>query len=592
MRTAPITALAALILTVAVSAPASAATAAPKITSLTASRHSVSGNKATKVTVKAVAASRRVLHVALAARDRRAAEDGGVHDVVRRDGDDPGAIRARTARTFTLTLKATKSGKSASRHGDGQAVRRISRPMSSMSAKPTSLTAAGGKVTIHGTVTHAKTCKLTSTPNLGSKTGSCSAGTFSKSFTVPANTSGSAKFYSFSLKAVGPGGSTTGTLVMGQPAGPVAVTLITSSPASLSADGGTLTVHGTVTGAKTCSMTSTPDVGSGSVAVQGRHVQQGLHHSGELHGSQPVSYSFKLSASGAGGSANATLTLDQPVAAAARGRHPEPQRHLPRRCPPQAASLTVSATLTGASQCTWTMDRRHPDRARARLHHVEQSRLRGHRGEPGSGRRPRTASRLDVTGPGGTASETLTMSQPPVTASVRRSRRSRRRPTSLTADGGTLNIALAVTGAATCSITGDHGVGSVTGADCSSGSYNHDFTIPANNTGTDITYTFDVTATSGANSATGSLSMTQPAAVSARAAGHEHDLVAGDGRLSRRDVHDHRARGTRRNLHDDELTQMSARRRRPTVPAARSAEPSRSRRTTARRASSTPSPCM
>jgi hypothetical protein len=507
MRTAPVTALAALILTVAVSVPASAATAAPKITSLTASHRSVSGNKATKVTVKASLSHAATCTLrsqpAIAGLPKTAACTTSFAKTVTVPANTSG-----TGRTFTLTLKATKGGKSASRtvtvKQSGASV-----PNVVMSARPTSLTATGGKVTIRGTVTHAKTCTLTSKPNLGSKKGPCSGGTIIQSFTVPTNTFGSSRFFAFTLKAVGPGGSTTGTLLLRQPAGPVAVTLITSSPANLAADGGPLKVHGTVTGAKTCTIKSTPDIGSGSVPCNdGTFTKDFTIDPNGSASNKP--YSFTLKAVGPGGTASGTLSLTQPVAPTA------PVDILSFNASPASlpgagtASLTVSATLTGASQCAWSMDGGAPTTVACTSSSSHNFGVIAANPGPGAASH---SFKLDVTGPGGTASETLTMSQPPVTAPGPAITSITPSPTSLTSDGGTLNVALAVQNADTCSIAGDHGVGSVTGADCSSGSYNHDFAIPANTTDSAITYTFDITATSGANSATGSLTMTQPAAV-------------------------------------------------------------------------------
>ena len=336
---------------------------------------------------------------------------------------------------------------------------------------------------------------------------------------------------------------------MGQPAGPVAVTLITSSPASLSADGGKLVVHGTVTGAKTCSMASTPDLGSGSVGCKDGTFRKRFTIPADST-NQPANFSFTLSASGAGGSASATLSLQQPVAAAPAvdilSLNASPAS-LPGAGTP---SLTVSATLTGASQCTWTMDGGTPT-APETCTTSSSHNFGVIAANPGPGVASHSFE-LDVTGPGGTASETLTMSQPPVTAPGPTITSITPSPDQLTAAGGTLNIALDVTGASTCSITGDHGVGSVTGADCSSGSYNHDFTIPANNTGADITYTFDVTATSGANSATGSLSITQPAAVPPGPQVTRMTSSPATVRLPRRHVRHHGARDERDDLRDDE----------------------------------------
>jgi hypothetical protein len=227
-------------------------------------------------------------------------------------------------------------------------------------------------------------------------------------------------------------------------------------------------------------------------------------------GASSKPYSFTLKAVGPGGTATGVLSLSQPVAPAATvdilSLNSSPAS-LPGA---GTASLTVSAALTGANQCAWSMD----GGAATTVACTTSSSRNFGLIAPNPG--PAAISHsfeLDVTGPGGTASETLTMSQPPVTAPGPSITSITPSPASLTSDGGTLNIALAVSGASTCSITGDHGVVGVSGANCSSGSYNRDFAIHANTSGSDITYTFDVTATSAGNSATGSLSMTQPAAV-------------------------------------------------------------------------------
>jgi hypothetical protein len=508
MRTAPFTALAALILTVAVSAPVLAATAAPKITSFTASRHTVSGNKATKVTVNASlrhgASCTLRSEPAIAGLPKTAACTTSFDKTVTVPANTSG-----TGGTFTLTLKATKGDKSASR---AVTVKQsgATPPNVVISAKPTSLTAAGGKVTIRGTVTHTKTCALTSKPNLGSKKGSCSSGTIIKAFTVPPNMSGSSRFFAFMVKAVGPGGSTTGTLLLRQPAGPVAVTLITSSPASLPAGGGPLRVHGTVTGAKTCSMTSTPDVGSGSVPCKDGTFSKDFTIPANSTAS-PGSYSFNLSASGAGGSADATLTLDQPVAAA------DPPNVVsmtpsPASLTAAAGTVTVSATLARASHCTWTSD---PDVGSATSAPCTTSSSHDFSVPANVGKTAKTYTfEIDVTGPGGTASSSLTMTQPATVPVGPQITSITPNPTSLTSGGGTLTVTAGVQNASTCSITSSPDVGS-TGSNvpCTSNSVSHPFTIPANTGTTSKSYTFTVSAKANNTTVTGTLTMTQPAAV-------------------------------------------------------------------------------
>jgi hypothetical protein len=328
------------------------------------------------------------------------------------------ATRSASPRKFRIRLDALNATKRSTHKTLTVSQSGATPPGIAMSISPASIASSGGKFTVQGTVSSAKTCTLTSSPDLGSKSGDCSSGAFAKKFTLPANSSATNRSFSFTLKAVGPGGTAIATLTATEPpaqAPPVTVLSINSSPAAVPGTGtATFMVSATLSGASTCTWTED----SGTPTTPESCTTSASHDFGPIAanlGATPITHTFELDATNADGT--------------------------------------------------------------------------------------------------GTASASLTVTQPPATVLAPTMNSITPSPTTLTSDGGTLTVSASVSGADTCTMTSSPDVGSLSSTDCSGGTTSHDFTIPANTTGSDITYTITVNATSAGGTATGTLTMIQPAAV-------------------------------------------------------------------------------
>ena len=135
--------------------------------------------------------------------------------------------------------------------------------VSSFTAKPSSLTWAGGAVTLSAKVANAKTCTFSVTPAIkglpAKKT--CTNGTVDQKVTVPKNTGTKAITYTFGLSVTGT------TTVKATPVKitvgvgpPPTVTDFNANPSTLASTGGTVTLSAQVTNAKTCDFSSTPAI--------------------------------------------------------------------------------------------------------------------------------------------------------------------------------------------------------------------------------------------------------------------------------------------------------------------------------------------
>jgi alpha-tubulin suppressor-like RCC1 family protein len=135
--------------------------------------------------------------------------------------------------------------------------------VSSFTAKPSSLTWAGGAVTLSAKVANAKTCTFSVTPSIkglpAKKT--CTSGTVDEKVTVPKNTGTKAITYTFGLSVTGT------TTVKATPAKttvgvgpPPTVSGFGAAPSSLSWSGGAVTLSAQVTNAKSCVFSSSPAI--------------------------------------------------------------------------------------------------------------------------------------------------------------------------------------------------------------------------------------------------------------------------------------------------------------------------------------------
>jgi hypothetical protein len=482
-----------------------------KITSLTRSPRSADANKATRVRVKASVRHSKTCKLSSASTigglpATASCTSGSFAKTVSVPGNPTGK-----ARTITLTLSARNSiGKRVTRTTTitqpGAAA-----PTVALQPTPATLTSGGGSLTVKGTITHAKTCQLTSSPSIGSVSGSCTSGTISKAFSIPANTSSATRSYVFTLKATGPGGVVTRRLTMTQPAGPVQILTIGSTPASLTADSTSITVNVTLKGASTCSMTSSPD--KGSAPPSGACAAGTFSHTfpiGANTGSSARNYTFSISASGPGGSAIGSLSIGQPGKPV-----PAPEVQTIASSPANLQStqtpITVTATVSNATTCTLASSDGLGTTGAVSC--TGGSISKAFTVLANTTASPKTYTfTLAVDGPGGTANGMLTMTQPPTAVAARPSIDSiTPTPSSLTATGGSLTVTAAVSNATSCTLTGDHGLGTTTNSSCTLTPHvSKVFTIPTNTTANPVTYTFTVAASGAGGTASGTLTMTQP----------------------------------------------------------------------------------
>ena len=133
-------------------------------------------------------------------------------------------------------------------------------------ATPTELSPSGGTVDIAATVTDATSCKLTVSPTLTGLplTQPCTGGTFATTVTLPANTTVTAKLYSFRLTMSRTGGGpaiTSAPVVVTVDGLPVpTISSFTSTASLLPPAGGAIDLFVGASDAATCKFTVTPAV--------------------------------------------------------------------------------------------------------------------------------------------------------------------------------------------------------------------------------------------------------------------------------------------------------------------------------------------
>ena len=135
--------------------------------------------------------------------------------------------------------------------------------ISSFVATPNSLTAAGGSVLFSATVTDATSCTLSSTPVINGLpvTASCASGTLNENVAVPADPTGRADRYTFTLAAIG--ATTTETKALKLSVAPTPAPTVSSptvTPSSVTSSGGLVTLSATVATAISCTFSSSPPV--------------------------------------------------------------------------------------------------------------------------------------------------------------------------------------------------------------------------------------------------------------------------------------------------------------------------------------------
>ena len=171
--------------------------------------------------------------------------------------------------------------------------------VSSFTAKPSSLTWAGGTVTLSAKVADAKTCAFSVTPAIRGlpATKACTNGTVSEKVTVPKNTGTKAITYAFGLSVKGTTTVKATAVKVKVGVGPApTVTDFTATPSPLAWTGGSVTLSAQVTDAKTCAFSSTPTIPGlpSTVSCSSGTVTKGVTvpANGET---EDVVYTFRLS---------------------------------------------------------------------------------------------------------------------------------------------------------------------------------------------------------------------------------------------------------------------------------------------------------
>ena len=184
--------------------------------------------------------------------------------------------------------------------------------VSSFAAKPTSLTYAGGSVTLSAKVANAKTCTFSVTPTIKGlpATKSCTSSTVTEKVTVPKNTKTTAITYTFGLSVKGTTTvkATAVKLTVGTEPPPT-VSNFKATPSSLSWAGGTVTLSATVTNATTCTFSVTPTIKGlpATKSCTNGTVDETVTVPKNT-GTKPINYTFALSVTGA--TATGTTTVE------------------------------------------------------------------------------------------------------------------------------------------------------------------------------------------------------------------------------------------------------------------------------------------
>lgn len=420
----------------------------------------------------------------------------------------------RSRRVAALTLCSALAGIGlASRAGAA-----TSRPsVRSFTALPSALPPSGGTVSLTASVEHASRCVFSSSAavdGLPQEVG-CANGSASAQAAVPANTAPSEKKISFHLEAIdGTRRSGSSRVVVEKPAPPGAGPLV-ASPSTVPATGGSVTLSDTVSGATRCVFSGGPDLSDLPVskACSTGAVSATISiPAGTTAGFSR--YNFSLTVSGPGGSIHRATSVGQTAPAPPTAGTVDAS---PSSLPNGGGAVSLSASVSGADSCTYSAS---PALAGFP---VEVACSSG--SAAASANIPANSSTSPVSytfslvasGAGGTTASpspaTVTeqgapapyLGPAPTAGAVSAD------PDSLPEGGGTVDLATTVSGAETCQYTVTPALsGFPLDESCSSGSATATADIPANSSGSPITYTFSLIA-SGAGGTTDSAS---PATVS------------------------------------------------------------------------------
>ena len=223
----------------------------------------------------------------------------------------------------------------------------------SFNATPATATSGGGTIHLQASVSGLPDCTVTVSPSLVGfpLKPSCLTGTFNVTAVLPANKGATAVTYTFTLSAsTNAGKATASTSATVAPEPPPTIASVTASPNSLSAQGGTAVITGSVSGATSCSLSVSPALLGGPWAPNclGGAISQQITLPKNFSTSAGVTYTFTLTAGNIVGTVTKTavvtvaplpLSINSFAASSTNLRGP-------------GGTVTVSGSVIGASTCT------------------------------------------------------------------------------------------------------------------------------------------------------------------------------------------------------------------------------------------------
>ena len=184
--------------------------------------------------------------------------------------------------------------------------------ITSFSPSPDSLPGTGGPITLNGALSGASSCKISVTPSIsaGPWTPSCADGSLSQQVTIPQNTSVTNPVtYVFKLTGTNVSGKVTTTtqVVVAPISTPVVTAFSSTSPSDIL--GGPIMLSGSVANATSCSITVNPSIPGAPFgpACESGSLSQPVQLPMNT-GSQPVTYTFSLTASALAGDSHVSKT--------------------------------------------------------------------------------------------------------------------------------------------------------------------------------------------------------------------------------------------------------------------------------------------
>ncbi len=409
------------------------------------------------------------------------------------------ANQTANAETYSFTLTASGPGGTTSSASPAKVTVAAPLPtVGAVTASPATLAAGGGSISLSTPVTDATSCTYSASPAITGFSGtvSCASGTAAVSVAIPANETGSTERYSFSLAASGPGGtaSSSSPATVSEPAEPPTAGAVTADPTALESAGGSVSLSTPVTSATSCTYSVSPAITgfSGATPCSSGTAELSVAVPANPTASA-VSYVFSLTATGSGGttgssqSATVTEAAAPPTVGAVEAK--------PSTLASSGGSVSLTTSVSNASSCTYSVSPAITGFSGTVSCASGTASLSVTLPSNTTGSTESYTFSLVASGPGGTTSSLSPANvavEPPaptvgaVTAS----------PTALTYAGGSVSLTTSVSNASSCTYSVSPAITGFSGAtSCSSGTAQLSVAVPANPTGSAVSYLFSLTAT-------------------------------------------------------------------------------------------------